>query len=393
MKTNNLKQTKQSKISELQSYLLGQYDIRTNIITNTIEKRPKATDEPFTGINEADLKYDLYMAGYSRFDGELKAILGSYAIPKYDPFKEYFEGLPQWDGQTDHIKHLTTFVQTDDQRWFEQMFKKALIRMVSQALGSLQFNKQCFTFVGRQNDGKTRFLEFLVPPKLAGYYKKGYEFHGGRQSKFSLVQNFIINLDELAQFDKKDLNNEFKATLSESTVKYAPLFSSTEVAFPRRASFVASTNNPEFLTDETGSVRWVIFNVLKIHHHDGNPEGYSNQVNIDDVWAQAYTLYQDGISGELTADEINQTELLNRRFMRVTAEMELIAKHFKQAISTDGDSVFHTATTLEKYFREKGYKTTHIQIGRGLKMLGFQHSQKYNSELRYQERGYWCREI
>jgi predicted P-loop ATPase len=383
---------KTKRIDEIERFILSSNEIRINIITNTIEKRPKGTKEAFLPVNDNDLKYELYKAGFSRFDGELKAILGSSIIPKYDPFKEYFESLKKWTpSQPDYIQQLSTFVKTDDQRWFELMFKKMLVRVVFQALGSNQFNKHCFTFVGKQHDGKTSFFDYLVPDALRPYYKKGYDFHGGRQSKFSLVQNFLVNLDELAQFDKKDLNNEFKATLSESTVKYAPLFSSTEVLFARRASFVASTNHFDFLTDETGSVRWIIFNVLNINHDNGGKNGYC-QIDINKVWAQAYALLKDGFKSELTHDEINQTELLNRRFIRVTSEMELIAKHFRSAESTSLAAYFHTATTLEKNLRERGYKVTHIQVGRALKMLGFQQSQKYNSQLRYQEKGYWLQE-
>jgi predicted P-loop ATPase len=157
------KTMKKNKIDEIETYLLKKYEIRINIITNTIEKRQKGSKEPFEPINENDLKYGLYKAGYSRFDGELKTILGSFIIPKYDPFKEYFEGLKKWDSsQPDYIQQLTTFVKTDDQRWFELMFKKMLVRVVFQALGSNQFNKHCFTFVGKQHDGKTSFFDFLV---------------------------------------------------------------------------------------------------------------------------------------------------------------------------------------------------------------------------------------
>jgi predicted P-loop ATPase len=390
---NNNSGKKAYKIDEIETFLSSNYEMRINIITNTIEKRPKGNIDPFEAINENDLKYALLKKGHSRFDTELKAILGSSIVPKYDPFKEYFESLEKWDtSQPDYIQQLTTFIKTDDQKWFELMFKKMLVRVVFQALGSDQFNKHCFTFVGKQHDGKTSFFDFLVPEKLKPYYKKGYDFHGGRQSKFSLVQNFLVNLDELAQFDKKDLNNEFKATLSESTVKYAPLFSNTEVPFARRASFVASTNQYEFLTDETGSVRWIIFNVLNIKHDNGGKNGYC-QMDINKVWAQAYTLLKEGYKCELTHDEISQTELLNRRFIRVTAEMELITRYFKSSPKDSIQSYFHTPTTLERNLRDKGFKVTHIQLGKALKMLGFQQEQKYNVELRYQERGYYLQEI
>jgi predicted P-loop ATPase len=155
---------------------------------------------------------------------------------------------------------------------------------------------------------------------------------------------------------------------------------------------LASTNHFDFLTDETGSVRWIIFNVLNINHDNGGQNGYC-QIDINKVWAQAYAFLKDGFKCELTHDEINQTELLNRRFIRVTPEMELITKYFKSSPKDSIQSFFHTSTTLEKNLREKGYKTTHIQLGRALKMLGFQQEQKYNNQLRYQEKGYWLQEI
>ncbi|AXE17890.1 hypothetical protein DR864_09180 [Runella rosea] len=382
------------RINEIEDFLLGTNEIRINVITNTVEARPKGRKEPFAPINQADLSYNIMKAGYTRFDSELKAILGSSIIPKYDPFKEYFESLSKWDNsQPDYIQQLSTFVKTDDQKWFEAMFKKMLVRVVAQALGSNQFNKHCFTFVGKQHDGKTSFFDFLVPDKLKPYYKKGYDFHGGRQSKFSLVQNFLINLDELAQFDKKDLNNEFKSTLSESGVKYAPLFSGIEVLFPRRASFVASTNNSEFLTDETGSVRWIIFNVLNINHDNGGKDGYC-QIDINNVWAQAYALLKGGFKGELSHDDINQTELINRMFMRVTSEMNLITKHFKSAEKSDPKANFYQCVDISEYFRNKGYGKVHeVQVGKALGSLKWKKEQKYLQQFGTQRKGYYLIEI
>ena len=384
---------KPSKIDEIENFLLNNYEVRINVITNTIEKRPKTSNEPFTAINDTQLKYELFKAGYTKFDGELKALLGSEVIHKYDPFKEYFGQLPVYTyTEPDYIKQLCTYVQTNDQTWFEIMFKKMLVRVVSQALGMPQFNKQCFTLVGKQGDGKTSFFDFLVPPALRSYYKKNYDFHGGRHSKFSLVQNFIINLDELAQFDKKDLNNEFKATLSENYVKYAPLFSSTEVSFARRASFVATTNKHDFLSDETGSVRWVIFEVSSINHDNGGASGYA-QIDIDRVWAQAYALFMRDFKGDLTPDDISQNEILNRRFMRVSAEMEVIAKHFVPGDKNDPNSHFQTASTIEKRLRDNGYgKLSVYQIGHAMKMLGFQGLSKWNAKLKYSEKGYFVSE-
>ncbi|WP_273215633.1 VapE domain-containing protein [Runella zeae] len=379
------------RIDEIENYLSDKYEIRINVITNTIEKRLKNTTESFEPVNENDLKYELLKAGHTRFDGELKALLGSSVIAKYDPLREYFEGLPHWDSsQPDYIQQLSTYVKTDDQKWFELMFKKMLVRVVAQALNKIQFNKHCFTFVGNQHDGKTSFFDFLIPTQLKPYSRSNYDFHGGREGKISLSQNFIINLDELGQYEKKDLNNEFKATLSEGYVKLRPLYSNNEVSIPRRASFVATTNSREFLTDATGSVRWIIFNVLSIQHDNGEQNGYNKNVDIEKVWSQAYSLLKDGFKCELTRDEINQNEILNRRFLRVTTEMELVASHFEKAEKGQAGAEFYTPSKIEKLLRDKGFpKLLPTQIGAALKMLGFPQSSMWNGALRYSEKGYF----
>src|SRR5690606_11930413 len=136
-----------------------------------------------------------------------------------------------------------------------------------------------------------------------------------KEGLFSLTQNFLINLDELASFEKKELNNEFKSVLSESMVRYTPKFANQETTVLRRASFLASTNVMEFLTDETGNVRWVPFVVNSINHDFGGKNGYAANVDINKVWAQAYSLLKSGFDHQLTPLEITQQEIYNKQFM------------------------------------------------------------------------------
>ena len=61
------------------------------------------------------------------------------------------------------------------------------------------------------------------------------------------------------------------------------------IAKPRRANFIGSTNKDEFLTDETGSVRFVCIELI-----DKLNFSYKTEMKIDDVWRQAYSLYKNG---------------------------------------------------------------------------------------------------
>ena len=340
-------------IQRIQKFLFDKHEYRVNIVSNQLERKKKATSE-WELVNMADIEFELFNANFKGFKDPLKALFGSRLIPKYDPFATYFEGLPKWDeSQPDYIDQLADFVETDDRLWWKWMFKKWLVRAVGQAVGKIPFNKQCLTLVGKQNDGKTTFLDFLIPDGLKCYAKKGFDF-GSKEGKFSLIQNFFINLDELASFDKRELNNEFKSVLSESTVKFRLLFQNIETPFARRASFVASTNQFEFLTDETGNVRWLPFVVKGINHDAGGQKEYAAVIEINRVWAQAQTLLNDPtFNCNMTPDEINRQELLNRRFLRTTNEMEVIGKYYKASVKGDSEAIFCQASDIEEYLRTK----------------------------------------
>lgn len=384
-----------SKIMRIKDFLFNRYDIRFNTVSNQIEGKPKGSNEPYEVINENDLLCELYEARFSKPKEEFKILINSKHTPKYDPFTEYFETLPKWNPEhdSDHIEKLANFVKTDNQKWFVLMFRKFLVRVAAQATNKIPFNKQCLTFVGKQNDGKTSFFDFLVPPKLKNYCKKHYDF-GKKEGKISLVQNFLINLDELASFDKKELNNEFKSVLFESVVKFRPLFQNTEVPFQRKASFVASTNQYEFLTDETGNVRWLVFNVLDINHDNGKEKGYSKNVDIDLVWSQAYHLLNSGFEYEMNKDEIKQQEILNKLFLRKSVEMEAINQMYIPASEEDENIIYKSAIEIqsELYNMHKQNFSIH-NIGRALQTMGFAKKSIYSSEKRMSFKKYLIKNL
>ena len=370
------------RIVLLERYLTKKYDLRINVIESVMESKLKH-EKQYSPVKDEAIVCELFEYGFTRFKDELRALMAA-KIPEYDPIKEYFDSLPKWDSTTDHIADLASFVQTDDQAWFVRMYRKHLVRIVGQALNMIPFNKHCLTFVGKQNDGKTSFWDFHAPPNLRKFYKKGYDFHSGKEGKISLVQNFLINLDELAQFDKKDLNNEFKSVLSEASVKYRILYKSVETAIPRRASFVASTNQKEFLTDETGNVRWIPFVVKSINHDNGGKNGYEGMINIDQVWGQAYELLKSGFHHQLTSDEQNQQEILNKPFFKLTYEMDIVDAYVVPATKLENGATFMTMASLAAYLSKvQEVKLNAVQLGRALAKSKFE-------KISSRELGYPC---
>ncbi|MBB6005135.1 VapE domain-containing protein [Arcicella rosea] len=381
-------------IIRLENFIFSKYDLRVNIVSNEMDGKLKKEKE-YNLFTEDTITYDLYANGFNKFNQILPVII-SNKVEKYDPIKQYFESLPKWDNsQPDYITELSKYVIIEDKVWWQRMFKKHLVRMVAQGILHIPFNKQCLTLVGKQNDGKTSFLEFLVPPKLSKYYRKGFDFGGNKDGKISLCQNFIINLDELASFEKRELNNDFKTILTESVVKFRPLFGKSEITHYRRANFVASTNQYEFLTDETGNVRWLPFVVKEIKHDNGKAKGYQANIDIDLVWSQAYHLLLSGnFEFIMSKEDIEMQEKINQRFMRISTEIEVIQRNFLPSDKDSPNSEFLTTSEIEqRLVAVSGLKLNRIQIGKALKILHFQESQKYSKEYQYSIKGYYIKNI
>jgi len=381
------------KFIRLKTFLIGRYDFRYNIISNEIESSAKGQHK-YKELNENDIICELLSVGFTGVETPLIALLKSSFVPKYDPFKEYFSSLPEWkESDPDHIEQLARYITAKDQDWFNLQFKKALVRTVACALRAMPFNKQCFVLKGIQNDGKSSFIRFLCPPKLSSYITEQINVNN-KDGRLTLCQNLIINLDELSQFSKWDIN-KVKALISVDSVKERLVYDRKPTKLERRASFFGSTNNDEFLTDETGSVRWLIMEIQPkgVKHDFGGVNGY-RAINIDQVYSQAYYLLKSGYKYELTRDEIAQSERINKTYQIASIEQELIQDHFAPSTEDTTGSEFLTATDILKAIESEVKTTIHKQnVGRALKYLGFEQSQRFFKEYGYQRKGYWVQKL
>lgn len=355
-------------------YLKKKYDFRFNTVSIDLEYKLKKSNEWET-LNPSDLEVELLLEGFTGFDKQLAALLKSSFVPKFDPILEYFENLPKWDNENDYIGMLANYVKTTDQEFYVRQFKKMLVRMVAQGLNKIAFNKHCFTFFSNQNDGKTYFFENLVQgTPLANYSKKNIEFEG-KDSKRSLAENFMINLDELAGLSKQDVNRA-KAFFSESQIKLRLPYDKKDSIMLRRASFVGSTNMREFLVDETGNVRWIVFEVLHINHDMGGPKGYK-AIDINKVWAQAYYLFKNGFPVQLSNEEIAHSENNNARYGRDTVEFQMLLQYFTPCKKEQGGIFYQPYKLVERLTQlaSNTVRLTSENIGKALRKMGVEKEQ------------------
>lgn len=378
-----------SKLSIIENFINSKYELRNNIISNKIECRVKGSNESFKELNENNISRDLAHNHYEFSLNKLKSLLSSDFVEKFNPFEDYFNSLKKWDSKTeiDYIEKLASYLPIKDPERFKIHLKKMLVRFVVCALEDGYFNKHALILVHDvQSSGKTTFCRWLCPPILKDYITEN--INTDKDSLIALSTNFIINMDELATLSKMELNM-LKSFLSKDKVNARLPFASRTTQQPRRANFIGSTNKDEFLNDETGSVRWLCFELTdKINF------AYRTDIDINDIYRQAYTLYKEGFNYQLTQSEIEENDRANKNFMVETQEKQLIPKYFKPS-TKEKNGEFVTATDILKELTIENFtlKTNINSIGKALKILGFIKDCKFMEDLRYTIKGYYVQRI
>ena len=346
---------------KITNYLNQKYQVRYNEIALEFEIRTESEDWDELNINS--LFIELIQSGINITLNKLEILLKSHLIDKYNPIYNYFKNLPKWNSEN-HIQKLANYITTTDNQSFQKHFEKWLTRTVLCSLKKGYINKQCFVlFNTKQNSGKTSFLRFLIPTQLEKYYTEDIGID--KDGLISLCKSMIINIDELSVMSKIDVNT-LKSFISKNTINARLPYDRKSSLMHRTASFCGSTNRSDFLTDETGSVRWQIFEVLEIDFN------YSKEININQVWAQAYfnAFERQNYNPELTAEDIQENEKRNEKYKQVSLEQEIILTHFEKS---ENKIDFLTATDIMLAMNNAlGVRLNIIKIGKALTTLNYE---------------------
>lgn len=382
-------------INRVMKFLSERYEIFFNEIANKFMYRRK-DERMFIELNLDNIYCELKRNHLSFTQADLKSLMKSDFVPRINVFENYFENLHPWDG-VDYIGLLAEYVKihvppgSNEQDRFNRMFKKMFVRTVACSLKA-NFNKQCFTLVHeKQNSGKSTFLRWLCPPELEEYYAEG--IGTSKDDLIALTENFIINIDELSTLSKQDIN-ALKSVMSKDKVKVRLPYGERAEMLQRRCSFVASTNRMEFLSDETGSVRWVCFLIDEINWN------YKKDVDINNIWSQAYHLFKNTeFDYQLTPEEIKENESANKAFLIRSPEMDLIQKYLVASTQDEfiaqgnyGPIRFMTSTDILTLIQSKNsasIKLVPSNVGKSLTFLGFVKETMYFKDMKMSVKGYY----
>lgn len=361
-----------------ENYLSENYDFRFNELSIDIELSKK-NENKWKTLNEHALFVELKKKGINIPMNSLISILKSDFPEKFNPIKEYFKNLSEWDQKTDYITKYLNYIQLEDENereLFNKSFKKWVVRTVKCATTSSYFNKQAFILSDDgygQNIGKSSWCRYLCPSVLSKFIAE--DISNDKDARILLCKNFLINLDELAVLSKREIDH-LKAFFSKEQINERLPYDRKNTIIDRVASFIGSTNKSTFLQDETGSVRWIVFSVEKLDWT------YKPNFNIDNLWKQAYFLSEDENFDEtFNADDVVENEKRNEKYTVMSPERELINKFFKIPKNTIGiNIVFLTATEVLVAIKGQSslQRLNNIGVGKALKATGYKRVKSNN---------------
>ncbi|TSA28391.1 MAG: virulence-associated E family protein [Bacteroidetes bacterium] len=384
--TRNPKRETVSSLQAIETFLKNRYAFRYNIVTSKIEYRPNANLQPlslrdsrFAGVEatsfvpltdylENSLFRELLTNNLKCPQNTLRSLLLSDFCPRYDPFEDYFNSLFPWDGSTDHIRDLADTVQTTNDDLWQVCFKRWLVASVASLLDTEVVNHTAIIFSGPQGIGKTTWLLNLCPPRLKNYIFSGTINPNNRDTLIHLSECAFINLDELENMSRSEIGT-VKEIITKSAIRVRRAYGFHNESLVRRASFMGSVNTTQFLTDTTGSRRFLCFEVLAID--------YLHSVEINEVYAQAYALWKSSFQYWFNPGEAQEINRNNEQFLVCSPEEELLLAHFAPVTLSKARRFLSAAQIISEVSEDSVCNLSLnpgsiIRMGLALKKYGFE---------------------
>ena len=288
-------------------------------------------------------------------------IMTNKIVEMYNPVIEFYDNLPKWDG-VDYVKKLCetiTLTEDENKKYFIKMLKKHLVRTLKTAIEDDYTNRMVLVMFGKQEIGKTKIWEWLIPKEL--YYDEPINLND-KDSIIALSRYLMINFDDLDQLSKKEVA-KLKAYISKGSINKRLPYARTETKMTRIASFVGTTNLVSILADEKNT-RWII---LKVDKFDWKK--YTKEIKPEQIWSQIKALMIKSPSiGELNKKEKSIRDYRNSsQFLEISRERDILLRYFTE----QGDIKKYTATDIYMLIEKHLYPTkiSFYQLTRELRRI------------------------
>ena len=378
-KNDNKKEDKnsvRSNIVSMMKLLESRYDFRYNTVMKYVEYLPK--DKGWYGYRPVEprvqkrMTLEVQLADIRVSIKDVRNFLESDYIKNYNPIEEYlFQCYDKWDGK-DHIRALARTVPTANPHWAD-WFYTWFLGMVDQWRGysHRQYgNSVAPLLISKQGYNKSTFCRRLLPPELQWGYSDNLILSEKRQVYQAMAQFMVINLDEFNQISPQVQQGFLKNLIQLPTLKYKPPYGSHVMEFPRLASFIATSNMKDILSDPSGNRRFIGVELT-------GPIDVSVRPNYQQLFAQALSALNNGEKSYFDAQQVKLIMKSNSQFEIIQPIDQYFQLYF-ELVEDEKEGDYLTAAEIFDYLKK--------QIGSSLKvnsLMGFGRKLANMSELKH----------
>lgn len=378
-KNDNKKEDKnsvRSNIVSMMQLLESRYDFRYNTVMKYVEYLPK--DKGWYGYRPVEprvqkrMTLEVQLADIRVSIKDVRNFLESDYIKNYNPIEEYlFQCYDKWDGK-DHIRALARTVPTANPHWAD-WFYTWFLGMVDQWRGysHRQYgNSVAPLLISKQGYNKSTFCRRLLPPELQWGYSDNLILSEKRQVYQAMAQFMVINLDEFNQISPQVQQGFLKNLIQLPTLKYKPPYGSHVMEFPRLASFIATSNMKDILSDPSGNRRFIGVELT-------GPIDVSVRPNYQQLFAQALSALNNGEKSYFDTQQVKLIMKSNSQF-EIIQPIDQYFLLFFELVEDEKEGDYLTAAEIFDYLKK--------QIGSSLKvnsLMGFGRKLANMSELKH----------
>ena len=234
---------------------------------------------------------------------------------RYHAGREFVKNHPRQI--EDHLQTLIDNIETDINK---DMFYWNLNENM---IDGSKPNHTCLIFQGKQGVGKTGLCRLIVPEALKNYMHLG-DFTTERDHTTVVSTYCFIIMDDI---DTMDFANQkgLKSIITKAETSGRPAYGRYNITKKAVANFLATTNQREVLTDETGNRRYFPVQIKSINWEK------INQELIENVWGQILSDYDNNkiseIKNEVRKYKNESSEQL-KKFEKDAGSEETFLQHF-----------------------------------------------------------------
>lgn len=255
-----------------------------------------------------DQQLRCYIEKAYHFDSPGKLLDAFAAVTQQNAFndvQEYLGGLV-WDGTPRLDTMLVDYLNAEDTPYTRAVTRKIFVAAVARAMSpGVKFDYSVI-LVGRQGKGKSTLLRYMGGKWFLEDLPAALD---GKEASERIQGYWLAEMGELNGLSRSEVNIT-KQFLSRTTDVYRQPYGRHTAEYPRRCVIFGSTNDDEFLRDNTGNRRFWPVTLLD----DPGRLSVFNDLpdNVSQIWAEAKVRWQIGeplyLGGRLEAEAVRKQE-------------------------------------------------------------------------------------